>query len=351
MSISTSKKILSWDVGVKNLAYCILEQSGTTTNIISWGVIDLRSDITTVNHICCGKCKNGNTCSSKAVYNADGNLFCKRHLPEGAEFALISPTSQPSIEKAVCSCKLKKGGACGTAPRWQSKTDNSIHYCNKHKPDTSLIKPYTAPAPINCKKIPLLDLGKAITIQLDKCPEFLDVDVVVIENQPSKAVIKNVQLMLFQYFIMRGICATGGRITDVVNYSASNKLTIYKGSGSAATTSETSESKTPAVCEGKSKKGVKCSNQARFTENNIKKCARHCDNSKTAVKLPTAAKVRAKKNREKYADRKKKAIVYCGEFLKTQYDQWFDLFKGHSKKDDLSDCCLQGLHYLGVEIN
>ena len=34
-------KILSFDVGIKNLAYCYLEYDNNTINIIEWDIIDL----------------------------------------------------------------------------------------------------------------------------------------------------------------------------------------------------------------------------------------------------------------------------------------------------------------------
>lgn len=36
------KRILSFDVGIKNLAFCMIEMDTESWNILDWGVVDLR---------------------------------------------------------------------------------------------------------------------------------------------------------------------------------------------------------------------------------------------------------------------------------------------------------------------
>ena len=54
-------KILSIDVGMKNLAYCLLNYEDDYT-IEKWDIIDLCENTT---HICKGKLKNGVRCSKE----------------------------------------------------------------------------------------------------------------------------------------------------------------------------------------------------------------------------------------------------------------------------------------------
>ena len=35
-------KLMSFDVGIKNLAYCIMEYDGVKLNIIDWNIINLK---------------------------------------------------------------------------------------------------------------------------------------------------------------------------------------------------------------------------------------------------------------------------------------------------------------------
>jgi len=54
-----------------------------------------------------------------------------------------------------------------------------------------------------------------------------------------------------------------------------------------------------------------------------------------------------------YKERKQLGIQYCLETISKdiQLEQWVNNFKKHSKKDDLSDCFLQGLWYINHKIN
>ena len=61
-SISTIKKILSFDVGIKNLAYCLMEKKTDGTNydlnIKKWNIINLVED----RDLCKYKLRTGNFC-------------------------------------------------------------------------------------------------------------------------------------------------------------------------------------------------------------------------------------------------------------------------------------------------
>ena len=44
-----------------------------------------------------------------------------------------------------------------------------------------------------------------------------------------------------------------------------------------------------------------------------------------------------------YAERKKEGILLCKKKIEEFNDEWKDFFEKSKKKDDLSDCYLQGL--------
>jgi hypothetical protein len=54
------------------------------------------------------------------------------------------------------------------------------------------------------------------------------------------------------------------------------------------------------------------------------------------------------KEKMSYKDRKKLGVQTCLHFVSTdhRFKEWDDFVKQHSKKDDLSDCFLQGMWYL-----
>jgi len=64
-------KILSWDIGIKNLAYCLLDDF----KILEWKNICLEDPP----NICSGSFKNSNSCNRKATYILDNLYYCKTH--------------------------------------------------------------------------------------------------------------------------------------------------------------------------------------------------------------------------------------------------------------------------------
>jgi len=76
-------KICSWDVGIKNLAYCIINQKENTFEIEKWNIINLMEDINK-KLVCCSKIKSGNLCNKKASYTGSKNgeiyPYCKIHM-------------------------------------------------------------------------------------------------------------------------------------------------------------------------------------------------------------------------------------------------------------------------------
>ena len=73
-------KILSIDVGMKNMAYCLLDykDDGVYT-IVDWDIIDLCEN---TQHICMGKQKNGNKCKKIGKYTKKNKFYCKTHAKE-----------------------------------------------------------------------------------------------------------------------------------------------------------------------------------------------------------------------------------------------------------------------------
>jgi hypothetical protein len=154
--------------------------------------------------------------------------------------------------------------------------------------------------------------------KLHEKPQLLDVDIVVIENQPSlkNPQMKSIQMILYSYFLILGkVIGNGEKSTgyiDKIDFcSASNKLKIYDGP--------------EIILEEKSKRKVKNNEQ----EKNIE----------------LVDKVKTKKSTIKYADKKRLAIEHTKYFLEKN-ENYKDFFNNHKKKDDLADSFLQGLYYI-----
>ena len=59
-------KILSFDVGIKNLAYCLVEFENDNNKILDWGVINMMDKFTSAS-LKCSVSKKGSLCGSEAV--------------------------------------------------------------------------------------------------------------------------------------------------------------------------------------------------------------------------------------------------------------------------------------------
>ena len=72
-------KIASFDVGIKNLAYCVFEVSGNVVSIEDWKVVDLIESDKIVTQKCSETQKNGKQCTNNAVFLCNGRTYCKSH--------------------------------------------------------------------------------------------------------------------------------------------------------------------------------------------------------------------------------------------------------------------------------
>ena len=232
-------KILSWDVGIYNLSYCILEKNETDgkINIIKWDIINL-----------------------------------------------------------VDNDKMKK-----------NKTE----------------------------------LFENIPIKLQEINELLNVDYVVIENQPSlkNPQMKSIQMILYSYFIILGKAVNFGEFKNIKNIdfcSASNKLKVYDG---PKIVFQEKVKKPPKLKKGEIAPPIP---EPVVQENIVK------DEEGDEIVNTDVVEVSKKKATLKYADKKKLAISHAQYYVDNTFTTYKDFFSSHKKKDDLADSLLQGLYYIKV---
>ena len=206
-------KLISFDVGIVNLAYCIFELKDKTYNIIDWNVINLCNE----NNRICRYCdKNGN-CKKKAVFFKENMYYCKKHANK-TDF--IIPSNEINIKK-IKKLKIKE-----------------LHeFCDKHNIDIplktnkekliSIIEKnindnyFSVVQPVKASNMDLICIGRNIDILLSKElePHLSSISHVLIENQiaPKANRMKSIQGMLTQYFIMKTV--------SIIEYiSSENKL-------------------------------------------------------------------------------------------------------------------------------
>jgi hypothetical protein len=209
-------RVLSIDVGIKNLAFCLLErEEGEEIRIVKWDSLNIAEK---VEYKCCLLDKNGSPCQQPAKYSKDSQCYCLKHSKKQV-FQIPNSTLNPAFLKKQTIQSLHT-----IAENYKIAYKKPIGKLDL----LSLIHEYiytTCLNPIqetNASKIDLITIGKNIPLKLD--PIFQDtwIDKVIIENQISPIAnrMKTIQGMIAQYFIMRY------PEIDIEFINASNKLKV-----------------------------------------------------------------------------------------------------------------------------
>jgi hypothetical protein len=218
-------KIVSIDVGIKNLAYIILETlDNKSFNIIGWDSINLCGEPDLCNYVIETKSKktskkikftnnivniSSNTnkepvkiCNNKACYFKDNNFFCKTHAKSQNTYIIPSKTLSLQSIKA-----LKLGDLHSLAKKYAIvvddvgiKKDKLLDIVLAGMKDKFLESTTTQSA----NDMDLVSIGIEIQKKFDKITTMMEVDEIIIENQISPIAnrMKTIQGMLAQYFIM-----------------------------------------------------------------------------------------------------------------------------------------------------
>jgi len=243
-------RIISWDVGIIHLAYCVLENDfdGQThnTTILDWDIINLMDD-SRLSINCCGKMKSKKKgqpekiCGKKATYCLTLNNkhigFCKVHLDQHAEYWTEDDTME-LFEEAnpvdKCDYAMKTGTICGKKAKICYEEDN---YCSVH--GKALVKKKIAEYQpqliknVATKNYPTSQLQFNLAKKIDNLMKhfaMLRVEGVVIENQPSQKnpKMKAIASTIFDCFMIRGQLdkVHGIDLQFVKMISPSNKLKV-----------------------------------------------------------------------------------------------------------------------------
>tara|TARA_B110000444_G_C18817620_1_gene585966 strand:+ start:932 stop:1750 length:819 start_codon:yes stop_codon:yes gene_type:complete len=187
-------KLLSIDIGIKNLAFAILEQNEDTEQftIRKWDIINL-----------CQQIPACSFCNKPAKYSKNGDYFCKIHTRDN-KYKL------PTIETVGLSKKSLKNVI-------SIAEDYNIEFKKKiTKPElVELIQEhikntcFNTIQNISANDISLIDLGINLKTELNKLSTTIhlgSIDMILLENQISPIAnrMKTLQGMVTQYFIDHG---------------------------------------------------------------------------------------------------------------------------------------------------
>ncbi len=211
-------KILSIDVGMKNLAYCLFNISDDLRySIEKWEVLNLCNS---ENIICMGFKKDKSKCDKKAKYCKNLKAYCKNHA-KNKGFKI--PSNDINIKKIA---KLKFTLLKQFADKY------SISYDKKNK-KTELFEIVKTHINENyfefvskkrTQDFNLVEYGRELKKQFTETLKDIQIDGVIVENQigPLALRMKTLQGMIMQHFIERNIPL-------VEEVSATNKLKEFLG--------------------------------------------------------------------------------------------------------------------------
>lgn len=206
---------LAFDIGIKNLAYCLISNSeDNKAKIIDWGIIDLTDSIkSNYDKTCCFlNCKQ----TAKFCNLTNKSLkYCGIHCKKIDKDKLIDLKKIPCYKE---NCKQ-------IAKFYDPLT--KLYACTRHSKDFSGEK-----VEIFQKKatnIPLLTLSRLLFKKMEEYPLFLEATDIIIENQPvlKNPTMKSIQMILYSFFISKETVSK--KFNNISLLSASNKLKVYKG--------------------------------------------------------------------------------------------------------------------------
>ena len=298
-------RLISFDVGIKNMAYCIIETaSGSPIRVLDWNVLNLLDPPSEPPKCSCiteskptkSKPKTTAICSKKAKYQKGEQYFCDKHartcsfLIPTKECSLVT-IKKKKINEVILFCRqhMLLSNSEGT-PIDQLLKKDIIELCSQFI-QTKVLDPTKTAKQKTSAQTDLVTIGRRMCDALDKIPDINAITHVIIENQISPIAnrMKTVQGMLSQYFIMRG------SPTLVIEYVSSiQKL-----------------------------KGFETTGQ------------------------PIPEQPQSDQSKTKYKQHKMDGITYCSRFIKNNENlkTWEHILET-TKKDDLADSFLQGVVYL-----
>jgi hypothetical protein len=334
-------KVLSWDVGIDNLGYCLLEIDIKTEyfTVISADVICLVPD-----KIHCSFIKRDGDCCSNVANNIiriDNNNkipYCRNHIVKYMKTLdlrrLDTGLNATDGENKCSICKKKskwtintcEGEYCETHMKKQMKNSGKICctpkcnnvgelffynssndikwcWCSDHEKNIDdFFKKKIKKLTQNSNDVRLEKLSEELFSRLDeKIDDFLDVDEVLIENQPvyMNPTMKTISSLLYAYFYVKGINDkenTKSNIKNIFFCSPSKKLEF----------------------------------SPKTSKNEIKKISQ--------------------KESEIYPITKQISVLYCTNVFMTDKPDCVKFINAHDRQHDMCDAFLQALTHYFIKI-
>jgi hypothetical protein len=206
-------KLVSFDVGLRNLAYCILEgTSRRDLKIIGWDLIDVMAEMGGLDKPLCYKCKK------PACWTQSQTYACSRHKGAGSSVVTKSELGKKTKEEL---CVLGSPLMITGKTKKELVDKLYVHY------STTSWKRCVKSA----KQTSVVDLAPAIANSLKSRSNLWEnSNLIVFEQQPDKRMLC-VQGMMHMWFVSQGFRCKGvsavHKLTNMVTVEDSTKT--YKG--------------------------------------------------------------------------------------------------------------------------
>lgn len=285
-------RLLSWDVGILNLSYCLIEyDSDKKWKIIDWDIINL----TDRHKMICYQC-GAKPSFLQSIYGSDNTKYtCKNHMKHIN--IICDEFENMFTEDTSDNCCFEGKKKCDKKSKYKY---NDKFYCNTHAKGEykKILKSYELKefTKKNVRDLSLEQLRLRLIRTLDDKQLLLTANTILIENQPSlkNPRMKAISSTLYDFYLIRGIVdkdITKSNVELVKYMCPSNKLKLAD--------------------DGDTQQLVKLKG----------------DEAKT-YKLTKAL-----------------GIKYCKIMIKP-YQEWTDKINSFKKQDDMADSFLQGIYYI-----
>ena len=297
-------KILSIDIGIKNLAFCLLErpekeeqEQGTNFYIKKWDVINICEKQTF--HCNFIEKTQEQPCNKPAKFQKENQCFCLKHSKKQSFLIPSAELKTSFINKQKIQKLLEIANKYKIPYEKNVKKADLINIIHDYIHNTCFEEITVTKA----SNTDLITIGINIMTYFNALfSEEDQIDYVIIENQISPIAnrMKTIQGMIAQYFIMSDVS-----VEHIEFVSSINKLKDFNYNAKSDKSN-------------KSDKSEKKEKSEKLT----------------------------------YGQRKKLGITKCLEILNNDYrfQNNIDFFNSHKKQDDLADSFLQGLWFIHNKI-
>jgi hypothetical protein len=287
-------RLISYDIGIKNLAYCVIEYTDDRLSILDWNVLSLLEKENPVE--LCSQTNPGKTkkmpackCTKFAKFAKNQQFYCEKHAKKSDFILPTKKHTKPYLKK------LK-------VPDLQQLLNATVFFevenLEKQKKDDMIdkifafyekqcLEPIVKLKAENAGDADLIKIGKRMKILLNENPITETITHVMIENQisPIATRMKTLQGMVTQFYIDHN------DDVDITFVSSVHKLKQFQAKDKNVTNED-------------------------------------------------------KKEKTTYKEHKQSGVTYCSQILDKNpgFSEWSSKMDT-KKKDDLADCFLQGLWY------